>query len=102
MMQKVISTLTALTLALGLAVATQAQTVKTPEKPAVKSTQPAQPQVAPQEAAKPGDVTKEAVKPGHQKKTKKAAKKAARKKAKQSKAERKAGAHMQTPQEITK
>ena len=101
-MQKVISTLTAITLALGLAVAAQAQTVKTPEKPEVKSTQPAQPQVAPQEAAKPGDQTKEAVKPGHQKKAKPTAKKEAKKAAKQGTTEKKAGAHLQTPQESTK
>ena len=48
-----------------LAAAAQAQVAKTPEKPAVQSTQAVQPQVAPKDAAKPGDpVAKETVKPG--------------------------------------
>jgi uncharacterized low-complexity protein len=60
-MKKIITTLTAVTFALGLAAAAQAQVAKTPEKPAVQSTQEVTPQVAP----KPGEpVTKEAVKPG--------------------------------------
>jgi len=61
-MKKIIITLTAVTFALGLAAAAQAQVAKTPEKPAVQSTQTVQPQAAPKEAAKP--VTKETVKPG--------------------------------------
>ena len=72
-MKKIITTLTAVTFALGLAAAAQAQMAKTPEKPAVQSTQEVQPQVAPKEAAKPGEpVVKETVKPGD--KTKEAAK----------------------------
>ncbi len=46
-MKKIITTLTAVTFALGLAAAAQAQVAKTPEKPAVQSTQAVQPQVAP-------------------------------------------------------
>jgi hypothetical protein len=61
-MKKIITTLTAVTFALGLAAAAQAQVAKTPEKPAVQSTQTVQPQATPKEAAKP--VAKEAVKPG--------------------------------------
>jgi len=64
-MKKIITTLTVVTFALGLAAAAQAQVAKTPEKPAVQSTQAVQPQVAPKETAKPGDpVAKETVKPG--------------------------------------
>ena len=37
-MKKIITTLTAVAFALGLAVAAQAQVAKTPEKPAVQST----------------------------------------------------------------
>jgi hypothetical protein len=70
-MKKIITTLTAVTFALGLAAAAQAQVGKTPEKPAVQ-TQTVQPQVAPKaadpvakEAVKPGEpVVKETVKPG--------------------------------------
>jgi hypothetical protein len=72
-MKKIITTLTAVTFALGLAAAAQAQMAKTPEKPAVQSTQAVQPQVAPKpgdpvakETAKPGDQTKEAVTTGDQ------------------------------------
>ena len=61
-MKKIITTLTAVTFALGLAAAAQAQVAKTPEKPAVQSTQAVQPQVAPKDAAKPGEpVAKETV-----------------------------------------
>ena len=60
-MKKIITTLTAVTFALGLAAAAQAQVAKTPEKPAVQSTQTVQPQVTPK-AADP--VAKETVKPG--------------------------------------
>ncbi|MCK9375403.1 MAG: hypothetical protein M0P73_04555 [Syntrophobacterales bacterium] len=105
-MKKIISTLTAMTFALGLAAAAQAQIAKTPEKPEVKSTQ-AQTQVTPQEAAKTGepaakeavktgDKTKEMVKPGDQDKGKHAAKKEAKKLTKQGGAEKKAGAPMAT------
>ena len=61
-MKKIITTLTAVTFALGLAAAAQAQVAKTPEKPAVQSTQTVQPQVAPKEAAK--TVTTETVTTG--------------------------------------
>ena len=62
-MKKIITTLTAVTFALGLAAAAQAQVAKTPEKPAVQSTQTTvQPQVAPKDAAKP--VAKETVTTG--------------------------------------
>ena len=61
-MKKIITTLTAVTFALGLAAAAQAQVAKTPEKPAVQSTQTVQPQAAPKAADHP--VAKEAVKPG--------------------------------------
>jgi hypothetical protein len=72
-MKKIITTLTAVTFALGLAAAAQAQVAKTPETPAVKSTQEVQTQIVPKEAAKPGEpVVKEAVKPGD--KTKEATK----------------------------
>ena len=81
-MKKIITTLTAVTFALGLAAAAQAQVAKTPEKPVVQSTQAVQPQVAPKEAAKPGEpVVKETVKPGD--KTKEAAKSGDKGKAKQ-------------------
>jgi uncharacterized low-complexity protein len=61
-MKKIITTLTAVTFALGLAAAAQAQVAKTPEKPAVQSTQEVKTQVAPKEAVKPGEpVAKEAV-----------------------------------------
>ena len=64
-MKKIITTLTAVTFALGLAAAAQAQVAKTPEKPVVQSTQAVQTQVAPKETAKPGEpVVKETVKPG--------------------------------------
>ena len=52
-MKKIITTLTAVTFALGLAAAAQAQVAKTPEKPAVQSTQTVQPQVAPKRGRKP-------------------------------------------------
>ena len=64
-MKRIITTLTAVTFALGLAAVAQAQVAKTPEKPVVQSTQAVQPQVAPKDAAKPGEpVVKETVKPG--------------------------------------
>ena len=77
-MKKIITTLTAVTFALGLAAAAQAQVAKTPEKPAVQSTQEVQPQVAPKEAAKTvttetvttGDKTKEATQSGDKGKAK--------------------------------
>ena len=116
-MKKIITTLTAVTFALGLAAAAQAQVAKTPEKPAVQSTQTTvQPQAAPKEAAKPvaqetvkpGDKTKEAVTTGEkspkvtksvdQGKVKKDAKKVASK----DKIEKKAGAPVDKTQEGAK
>jgi len=115
-MKKIITTLTAVTFALGLAAAAQAQVAKTPEKPAVQSTQAVQPQAAPKEAAKPvaqetvkpGDKTKEAVTTGDkspkvtksvdQGKVKKDAKKVASK----DKIEKKAGAPVEKTQEGAK
>ena len=114
-MKKIITTLTAVTFALGLAAAAQAQVAKTPEKPAVQSTQAVQPQVAPKagepvakENVKPGDKTKEAVPTGD--KTKEAAKsedkgkvkKDAKKVASKDKIEKKAGAPMDKTQEGAK
>lgn len=104
-MKKIISTLTAMTFALGLAAAAQAQIAKTPEKPEVKSTQ-AQTQVTPQEATKPGepaakegvktgDKTKEVVKPGDKEKAN-PAKPETKKATKKGGAEKKAGGHMET------
>ena len=89
-MKKIITTLTAVTFALGLAAAAQAQVAKTPEKPVVQGTQAVQTQVAPKETAKPneaviketvkaGDKTKEAVKTGDKGKAKKEAKKGVKK-----------------------
>jgi hypothetical protein len=67
-MKKIITTLTVMTFALGLGVAVQAQTAKTPEVPEVKL-----PQTAPQEVVKPNAPTsKEMTKPGE--KTKEAMK----------------------------
>jgi hypothetical protein len=108
-MKKIISTLTAVTFALGLAAAAQAQVAKTPEKPAVQSTQTVQPQVAPKDAAKPGeavvkdtatigDKTKEAAKTSDKGTAKKEAKKAAKK----DKVEKKAGAPLETAPKDTK
>jgi hypothetical protein len=109
-MKKIITTLTAITFALGVAAAAQAQVVKTPEKPAVQSTQAAQPQAATQEAAKPvtpetvkpGDKTKEVLKPGDQEKAKKTAKKEAKKAEKKGAAAQKPGAHLETVPPATK
>lgn len=104
-MKKIITTLTAVTFALGLAAAAQAQMAKTPEKPALQSTQAVQPQVAP----KPGDpVAKETVKPDD--KTKEAAqsvdtgkvKEDPKKVAPKGKIEKKAGAPMEKTQGGTK
>jgi hypothetical protein len=108
-MKKIITTLTAVTFALGLAAAAQAQMAKTPEKPAVQSTQTVQPQVAPKDAVKPGepvvketgatgDKTKEAAKTADKGKVKKETKKAAQK----DQAGKKAGAHMETTPKDTK
>ncbi len=49
-MKKIITTLTAMTFALGLAAVAQAQVAKTPEIPAVQSTQTTPAQLAPKEA----------------------------------------------------
>jgi hypothetical protein len=114
-MKKIITTLTAVTFALGLAAAAQAQMAKTPEKPVVQTTQAVQSQVTPKpgdpvakEIAKPGDKAKEAVPTGD--KTQKVAKsgdkgkvkKDAEKVASKDKIEKKAGAPMDKPQEGTK
>jgi hypothetical protein len=108
-MKKIITTLTAVTFALGLAAAAQAQMAKTPEKPVVQTTQAVQPQVAPKETAKPGDpVAKETVKPGD--KTKEAvptgdkgkAKEDAKKVDPKAKIEKKAGAPMEKTPEAAK
>jgi hypothetical protein len=114
-MKKIITTLTAVTFALGLAAAAQAQVAKTPEKPAVQTTQAVQPQVAPKagepvakETVKPGDKTKEAVPTGD--KTKEAAKTGdtgkakedAKKVDKKDKIEKKAGAPMEKTPEAAK
>ena len=109
-MKKIITTLTAVTFALGLAAAAQAQVAKTPEKPAVQSTQDVQPQVAPKEAAKPvvketvkpGDKTKEAAKTGDQGKTKPEAKKVAKQAEPKCPIEKKAGAPMEKTPEAAK
>jgi hypothetical protein len=109
-MKKIITTLTAVTFALGLAAAAQAQMAKTPEKPVVQSTQEVQPQVAPKEAAKPvvketvkpGDKTKEAAKTGDKDKTKPEAKKVAKKAEPKCPIEKKAGAPMEKTPEAAK
>ena len=116
-MKKIITTLTAVTFALGLAAAAQAQVAKTPEKPAVQSTQAVQPQVAPKDAAKPGepvvketvttsDKTKEAAQSGDKGNVKKEANKEVKKEdkkvAKKSNTEKKAGAPVEKPQESAK
>ena len=117
-MKKIITTLTAVTFALGLAAAAQAQVAKTPEKPAVQSTQDVQPKVTPKEATKPGepvakeaakpvvketvkpgDKTKEAAQTGDKGKVQKDAKKVAQKAAPKDKIEKKAGANLEkTPE----
>jgi hypothetical protein len=108
-MKKIITTLTAVTFALGLAAAAQAQVAKTPEKPAVQSTQTVQPQVAPKATAKPGEpVVKETVTTGdkNQKAAKSEDKGKAKKEAKQiapkGKIDKKAGAPMEKTQEGAK
>jgi hypothetical protein len=112
-MKKIITTLTAVTFALGLAAAAQAQVAKTPEKPAVQSAQAVQPQVAPKETAKPGepvvketvkpgDKTKEAAKPGEKTKAAKGAKKVAKQADPQGKIEKKAGAPLEKTPEAAK
>ena len=105
-MKKIITTLTAVTFALGLAAAAQAQVAKTPEKPAVQSTQTVQPQVAPKEAAKTvttetvttGDKTQTVTQSGDKGEVKKDEKKVAPK----AKIEKKAGAPMDKTQEGAK
>jgi uncharacterized low-complexity protein len=102
-MKKIITTLTAVTFALGLAAAAQAQVAKTPEKPAVQSTQAVQPQVAPKEDAKTvttetvttGDKTQTVTQTGDKGKTKQVTKQAEPK----CTIEKKAGAPMEkTPE----
>jgi uncharacterized low-complexity protein len=112
-MKKIITTVTAVTFALGLAGAAQAQMAKTPEKPAVQSTQAVQPQVAPKDAVKPGepvaketvttgDKTKEAAQTGEQGKTKQGAKKVTKKAEPKCPVEKKTGAPMEKTPEATK
>jgi len=102
-MKKIISTLTAMTFALGLAAAAQAQVAKIPEKPVVQNTQAAPSTVAPKETVKPGDpAAKEAVKPGTPDDTKTQAQKESKKAAKQGKAEKKPCGSKATPPEGTK
>jgi hypothetical protein len=114
-MKKIITTLTVVTFALGLAAAAQAQVAKTPEKPAVQSTQAVQPQVAPKpadpvakETVKPGDKTKEAVTTGDKTQTvtqsgdKGKAKEDAKKVAPKAKIEKKTGAPMEKTPEAAK
>jgi len=108
-MKKIITTLTAVTFALGLAAAAQAQVAKTPEKPVVQGTQAVQTQVAPKEVAKPGEpVAKETVKPGDKTKEvtqsgdKGKVKKDAKKVVSKDKIEKKAGAPMEPTKEATK
>jgi uncharacterized low-complexity protein len=105
-MKKIITTLTAVTFALGLAAAAQAQVAKTPEKPAVQSTQTVQPQVAPKEAAKTvttetvttGDKTQTVTQSGDKDKTKQVPKKVEPK----CPIEKKAGAPMEKTPEAAK
>jgi|WetSurMetagenome_2_1015567.scaffolds.fasta_scaffold502297_1 hypothetical protein len=112
-MKKIITTLTALTFALGLAAAAQAQEAKTPEKPVVQSTQPIQTQVAPKatikpgepvgkETVKPGDKTKEAAKSGDKVKAKKEAKKVANKGEVKCPPEKKSSTPVEKTKEATK
>ncbi len=112
-MKKIITTLTAVTFALGLAAAAQAQVAKTPEKPVVQTPQAVPPQVAPKEPAKPGEpVVKETVKPGDKTKgaaqsgdrgkAKKEAKKVAKQAAPKDKIEKKASAPVEKTQEGAK
>ena len=54
-MKKIITTLTAVTFALGLAAAAQAQVAKTPEKPAVQSTQDSPAPGSPQGSRQAGE-----------------------------------------------
>jgi len=105
-MKKIITTLTAVTFALGLAGAAQAQMAKTPEKPAVQSTQTVQPQAASKETAKPvaketvtaGDKTQKTAQSGDKGTAKQDAKKVAAK----DKVEKKAGAPLKKTQEGAK
>ncbi len=112
-MKKIITTLTAVTFALGLAAAAQAQEAKTPEKPVVQSPQAVQTQVAPKATAKPGapvakeavktgDKTKEAVKSGNKVKAKKETRKAAKKSEGKWPTGMKAGAAVDKTKEATK
>lgn len=61
-MKRIITTLTVVTFALGLAAAAPAQTVTTPEKGAVQTEKPAVQAPASKDAAKPGEVAKPAAK----------------------------------------
>jgi hypothetical protein len=119
-MKKIITTVTAVTFALGLAAAAQAQVAKTPEKPAVQNTQEVKTPAAPTKDVKPGepvakdtvtpgDKTKEALKSGEKgkqevkkvtnKEAKKAAKKAVKPVTPKGQVEKKAGAPLEkTPE----
>jgi uncharacterized protein YxeA len=101
-MKRVVTTITAVIFALGLAGGALAQTAKTPEKPGVKTETSASPAtVAPQEAAQPEKTAvKESAKPGAKAEakatekcqTKKEAKKVAKKEAKKGKEVKKSAA----------
>jgi hypothetical protein len=124
-MKKIITTLTAVTLALGLAAAAQAQVAKTPEKPAVQSQAATPIQVTPpqsvkpvepaakeamkpgesavKDTAKPGKISdKGAMKPGEPQKTQQTVKKEAKQATKKAMGEKKAGAPLETPPAATK
>jgi hypothetical protein len=109
-MKKIITTLTAVTFALGLAAAAQAQVAETPEKPVVQSTQTVQPQVAPKGAAKTvttetvttGDKTQTMTQSGDKGKVKKGAKKVTPKTEAKVPPVKKAGAPVEKTQEGAK
>lgn len=93
-MKKIITTLTALTFALGLAAAAQAQVAPK------ATTKPGEP-VA-RETVKPGDKTKEAAKSGDKVKAKKEAKKVAKQAKVKCPPEKKAGTPVEQTKEATK
>jgi len=105
-MKKIITTLTAVTFALGLAASGYAQMAPTPEKPGVKTEAPAAQgqtvkpgEPAAKEVTKAGEATKaaakEAAKPGE--KSKREMKKEAKKEAKKAKEEKKATTPVEKP-----
>jgi len=101
-MKKVISTLTAVAFALGLAAAGQAQTAgKDEAKPAVKTESPAPQAQVTKDVAKPGaNQGKTEVKPGDKDKTKKDKKD--KKNGKKSKDDKKAATPVEKPKEDKK